>query len=286
MKELRLGRRSFQPRYLIWAILVHAISVLTLTINFKLPLFGFAFAMAALTAYSLGIFHHMYLSHLSFEASPWFTRLGVLLGTLTWRGPMAAPLRYAALHRIHHRYSDKEFDPHSPHHGLFHSLLGWNWWHSEVFQDRASYLKLLPKELVKDHFFMFFNNNVNLLQAVYGLLLFGIGFIFEGWELGLELVCYGVFVKTLIVVYGANLVDVINHTIGYRNYSTPDRSTNSFLMGALHLGGAVSWHNNHHAKSKFFTVKRNWWEFDVHYLVLRLFQYLGIVKSIKVLKDL
>ncbi|MEO0336467.1 MAG: hypothetical protein AAF202_08735 [Pseudomonadota bacterium] len=196
---------------------------------------------------------------------------------------MAAPLRYAAMHRIHHRYSDKEFDPHSPKRSLFHAFLGWNWWHSVLFQDRSSYLKLVPAKHRQNEFLIFCDENVNLLQVALAATLYCAGTLLGGEQLALQLVLYGVFVKTLIVVWAANAVDVINHTAGYRNFETGDHSTNSFLMAALHLGGAISWHNNHHARPKYFMVKSNWWEFDVHHMFLKALKSLGAVKTIRVL---
>jgi len=285
VSEKKLEIRNFQPRYLVWAIAIHLIGIGFGIVFFETWLFVFAFLMAAITAYSLGIFHHMYLSHSSFKAAPWLENLGVLLGTLSWRGPMAAPLRYAALHRVHHRYSDKSMDPHTPQHGVFHALLGWNWYHSDFFQDPSLYRNFVPEKFRNNKFFIFCDDQVNLLQFIYGAFLFAVGLVFSGWELAFKLLVYGVFVKTLIVVYAANLVDLVNHKVGYRNYQTGDKSTNSFIMAALHLGGAISWHNNHHARAKYFTVKKYWWEFDVHYQLLRLLAFFGTVTDIKVLNE-
>jgi len=280
-----LEKREFQPRYLIWAILLHLIGFAIAPFFFKAWTLSFSFLMAAVTAYSMGIFHHMYLSHQSFKSATWLENLGVLLGTLTWRGPMAAPLRYASMHRVHHRYSDKNKDPHSPQHGMFHALLGWNWYHTSFFQKPELYRRLAPEQFRHNKFFIFCDNNVNLLQFLYGALLFLVGYLSSGLELAITLVLYGVFVKTLIVIYAANLVDLINHTIGYRNYKTGDKSTNSFIMAILHLGGAISWHNNHHARAKYFRVKTKWWEFDVHHMLLNFLSLFGAVEDIKVLDE-
>jgi stearoyl-CoA desaturase (delta-9 desaturase) len=57
-------------------------------------------------------------------------------------------------------------------------------------------------------------------------------------------------------------------------------------MGIVHLGGAISWHNNHHAHPAYFYVKRKWWEFDAHYMTLRILESLGAVSNIKVKIDL
>lgn len=281
----KLSERQFQPRYLVWILFLHTFCLIGLFYSTHYELLILSYGLAMLTAYSMGIFHHMYLSHKSFEASPWLKNLGVLFGTLTWRGPMAAPIRYAAMHRIHHRYSDKASDPHSPEHGILHALIGWNWFHSDVFQEKDAYFKLAPSWVRKDKFIVFCNNNVNLLQFGFAALLFLLGYAIKGITLGLELVLYGVGIKTLIVVYAANLVDLINHTVGYRNFETGEHSTNSMIMGVVHLGGAISWHNNHHARPKYFSVKKQWWEFDAHRLMIQFFQLFGAVRNIQVLDE-
>ena len=82
-----------------------------------------------------------------------------------------------------------------------------------------------------------------------------------------------------------NAVDVINHTIGYRAYETKDHSTNSFIMAAVHLGGAISWHNNHHGHQHYFSVKKNWWEFDVHHQFLKFLSLFGLTWDVLVLDE-
>lgn len=286
-----LKTRVFQPQFALWAAFVHLGGLILLPLYFSWSNVALGFGLAALTAYSLGIFHHMYLSHSSFRAHPWLANLGVLLGTLTWRGPMAAPLRYAALHRVHHAYSDQEGDPHSPVHGIFHALLGWNWYFAPVFAQPDQYLRWAGKH-AKNPFFRFLDSNVHLLQAALALALFlaggATGFLSSGtfdFQRAMGWMVYGIFAKTLFVIYLVNLVDVINHGPGYRNYETRDRSTNSFVMAALHWGGAVSWHNNHHARPGYFSVKTKWWEFDMHLVVLRALKSLGLVSEIKTLDD-
>jgi beta-carotene hydroxylase len=286
-----LTQRKFQPEFALWAIFVHLGGLILLPLYFSWGNLLFGFIAAAVTAYSMGIFHHMYFSHSSFKAHPALENLGALLGTLTWRGPMAAPLRYVALHRVHHAYSDREADPHSPVHGIFHALLGWNWNFAPVFADQEQYLRWSGPHR-KNTFLLFLDRHVHLMQAAWALVLFlvggTIGFFTQGnfdLENAAGVMVYGVFAKTLFVIYLANSVDVINHGPGYRNYETSDQSTNSFLMAMVHLGGAVSWHNNHHAKQQFFTVKKRWWEFDVHHMWLRALEKVGLVSDIKVLDE-
>jgi len=286
----QLRKKVFVPSFFVQTVLVHLGALAALPF-FSVKAFLFAFSAAAVFGYAMGIFHHMQLSHGSFDCHPILRRFGALLGTLTWRGPFAGPVKYAALHRIHHAYSDTELDPHSPETSLWHSFMGWFWRHSPLFLDYSAYSPL-AKKVAEDRWLAWMDQNVNLLQFFWGLLCFGGAFgwscfagsaLGEALSFGLQAVLFGVFVKTFLVIYLVNLVDVINHTVGYRNVETRDSSTNSFLMFALHLGGAVSWHNNHHARASYFSVKYRWWEFDLHLLMLRLLSVFGLVSNIKAL---
>ncbi len=271
----KMGDRVFVPSMLAWTAVVHACALSTLIFYWNGWLFMAAFGLAMLTAYSMGIFHHMQLTHNSFESKRWVTRVGALLGTLTWRGAFAPPLKYAAVHKVHHEHADRDLDPHSPVHGIGHAFMGWFWWQSRGLLQPESYLALVEERWTKDSVLQFLDRHPHLLQAAYGLILWAIG----GWALFL----YGVFVKTVIVLWAANAVDVINHTLGYRNFETNDQSTNSFLMAVLHWGGAISWHNNHHAHPDFFSVRVRGWEFDIHRWVLRVLEQLGWVWNIRYL---
>lgn len=272
-----LKTRIFIPGMLIWTILIHLVVFATLFFAFDLRLFGMAFGLAMLTAYSMGIFHHMQLTHLSFESHIWVTRIGALLGTLTWRGAFAAPLKYAAVHTVHHNHADTELDPHTPESGVFHAFMGWFWRQQKALYKWQEYHRYVPEKWKADPVLRFLDKYPDLLQVIFGGLLFLAG----GWKF----VLYGVFVKTWIVLWAANAVDVINHTVGYRNYDSKDKSTNSFLMATLHLGGAISWHNNHHAHRDYFSVYKHWWEFDVHRKFLQTLEFFGLVWNIRVLDD-
>ncbi len=254
---------------------------------------GFALGTALLFGYSMGIFHHMYLTHRSFKCAPIVEQLGSILGTLTWRGPFAAPIRYVAMHKIHHAYADTELDPHTPTKGYWFALMSWFWQMPLGFTRLELYSTYVP-EMANDPFHLWLDRNVNFLQFLWGGLCFAAGglvpFItnatpYFDWENAARFMVYGVFVRAFLSLYLINAVDLVNHTMGYRSYETKDNSTNSFLMASIHLGGAISWHNNHHAHQHYFTVKKNWWEFDVHHVFLMGLEKLGLVSNILILDE-
>ena len=74
-----------------------------------------------LTALGITIGYHRMLTHRSFEANPVVKFIFLALGSMALQGIC---FDWASNHIKHHAHTDKEDDPHSPLHGLFHSHLG------------------------------------------------------------------------------------------------------------------------------------------------------------------
>ena len=286
------NKGTFVSANLLQVAAIHVVALGVAPFFFTGGALLFAAASTLLFSYAMGIFHHMQLTHRSFKSALWVENLGSLLGTLTWRGPFAGPVRYIAMHRVHHRYADTDLDPHSPVHGKFHALLGWFWRMPYGFVKFDRYAPLAP-DVIQNPWHVRLDRHVHLSQLLWGALCFvgGAALPFLSGAgapdpmNGLRYTIYGVFVRAFLTIYLVNAVDLINHTIGYRNYETPDGSTNSFLTALLHGGGAVSWHNNHHAHMGYFTVRKQAWEFDLHHWILRVLQSLGLVWDIRVLDE-
>ena len=72
-----------------------------------------AFAMwFAIIALGINFTYHRLLSHRSFKTYKIVEYAFSLLGILANTG---SPLAWVMMHRQHHHYTDKEYDPHSPH---------------------------------------------------------------------------------------------------------------------------------------------------------------------------
>jgi stearoyl-CoA desaturase (delta-9 desaturase) len=123
----RHNETVFVPVNLIQVIAIHVVALGLAPWLFTWNALLFAFATALIFGYSMGIFHHMYLTHRSFRCKRWLEQAGSFLGTLTWRGPFAPPIKYVAMHKIHHAFADTELDPHTPKKGVFFALMSWFW---------------------------------------------------------------------------------------------------------------------------------------------------------------
>jgi stearoyl-CoA desaturase (delta-9 desaturase) len=79
--------------------------------------------------------YHKCFAHKSFKPKKWFTYVSAFVGSISFFGD---PLRSALVHRVHHKHTDSDLDPHSPSKGRFHAYLGWTYSYS--FSNKDKYL--------------------------------------------------------------------------------------------------------------------------------------------------
>jgi stearoyl-CoA desaturase (delta-9 desaturase) len=207
--------------------------------------------------------YHRYFAHKSF-------RMGRVMQFVFAFGGVTAvqkgPLWWAANHRVHHRYTDTDRDPHSPQRGFWWSHVGWilsgeyGATDLDAIGDFAKYPEL-----------RFLNKYDWIGPWSLGVLAFLIG----GWS-GLFV---GFFGSTVLLWHSTFAVNSFAHVFGRRRYDTNDTSRNS--LGVALLTGGEGWHNNHHhyplsARQGFY-----WWEIDVTYAVLRLLERVGLVHDLR-----
>jgi stearoyl-CoA desaturase (delta-9 desaturase) len=79
-----------------------------------------------------------------------------------------------------------------------------------------------------------------------------------------------------IPLWASGFVNGVGHWWGYRNFASPDSSTNIFPWGVI--AGGEELHNNHHAFGTSAKLSVKWWEFDIGWTYIRLFEMLGLAK--------
>jgi stearoyl-CoA desaturase (delta-9 desaturase) len=83
-----------------------------------------------------------------------------------------------------------------------------------------------------------------------------------------------------IPFWAAGVVNGIGHYWGYRNYNSPDTSTNVFPWGIV-IGGEEL-HNNHHAHGTSAKFSAKWYEFDIGWCYISVLKFFGLAKIKKV----
>jgi stearoyl-CoA desaturase (delta-9 desaturase) len=177
--------------------------------------------------------------------------------------------QWVAIHRKHHRFSDSEGDPHSPHvygikkvffqgAGLYHAASK-----DKVMVD--TYGRGTPADWVE--------HNIYTAHSRLGI---GILFVFNlavfGWW---GIVIWGVQM-IWIPFWAAGVVNGVGHWWGYRNNETKDKSRNIVPWGII-IGGEEL-HNNHHLAPANPKLSLKAWEFDIGWLWITIFKHLRLLR--------
>ena len=177
--------------------------------------------------------------------------------------------QWVAIHRKHHRYSDVEGDPHSPHvYGIFTVLFKGALLYHNATKDKSminQYGVGTPDDYIE-------NNLYTKHSRVGIIIMFLINVLIFGW---MGILIWGIQM-IWIPFWAAGVINGIGHYWGYRNGDTKDNSRNIFFLGII-VGGEEL-HNNHHVDPASVKLSRQWFEFDMGYFWLKIFEFLNLAK--------
>jgi len=267
--KVRSPLRKILEGILIYVSLVpfiglHLATVLVFFVPFSWTCLGLFLGLFLVRTFGLTGGFHRYFAHRSYKTSRVFQFcMGILGSAALQKGPMW----WAGEHRDHHKYSDKDGDPHSPiKNSVWFSHVGWvidrrhletNW---DNMKDWQAYPEL--KWLDRLHF-------------IPGLLVAGLCYWIAGWP-G---VVWGFVLSTVCLYHSTFCVNSVCHLFGYRRFNTDEFSRNNWFVALITLG--EGWHNNHHHYQSSARQGMTWYEVDVTYAILQLLGFFRIVWDIR-----
>ncbi|MCC7479510.1 fatty acid desaturase [bacterium] len=274
----RKGRR-FQPLTFLALLGIHlAAGLAFFPWFFSWPGLILAVLLIWLTAsHGASATYHRMLSHRAWQPVPWLRTVLLFWAALCLE---MGPINWAATHRLHHRESDHEDDPHSPLVSFLWSHMLWLFFDQPRLVDKAELRKLVP-DLIDDRELRFFQRWFGLMWVGFAALTYLAGYLavgggMPGVQLGLSLVVWGSLLRTVLVWHNTWFVNSVTHLFGYRNFNTEDESRNLWWVSVVTFG--EGWHNNHHAIAGTANYGMKWWEFDPTWWSIRTFQLLGWVQ--------
>ena len=218
----------------------------------------------------IGMGYHRLLTHRGYKTPKWVEYFLTVCATLALEG---GPIFWVATHRIHHKHSDKEGDPHSPIDGKWWAHMGWIRIGKSMHHDTSTLARYVP-DLAKDKFMVWITKYHYVPEIILGFILLAIG----GWPF----VLWGIFARTVVGLHATWLVNSATHSWGTRRFETRDLSTNSWWVALLTFG--EGWHNNHHAHPVSARHGLKWYEIDLNWYGIWALQKLGLAKKIYVAK--
>ena len=206
---------------------------------------GFVFYVVAGMGISMGF--HRHFTRCSFKAVKPLRVALAIAGSLAIEGPV---LVWVADHRRHHKYSDREGDPHSPWRfgndwkaltkGLLYAHMGWMFNPSRTSQE-----KFCP-DLLADTTIQRISRTFPLLAAIslLGPALIG-GLWSMSWYGALTAFFWASLVRICLLHHVTWSINSVCHTFGNEDFEVRDKSRNVAWLAIPSFG--ESWHNLHHS---------------------------------------
>jgi sn-1 stearoyl-lipid 9-desaturase len=268
-----LGKKSVADDQINWItatfmMLLHLGAIAALFFFSWTGLFLALFLYWVSGSLGIGMGYHRLLTHRGYKTRKFVEYFLTFCATLALEG---GPIFWVATHRIHHRHSDKDGDPHSPVDGKWWAHVGWILVGKSMHHDTSTLARYVP-DLAKDKFHVLITKYHYVPNVVLGVILAAIG----GWPL----VLWGVCMRTVIGLHSTWLVNSATHSWGTRRFKTRDLSTNSWWVALVSFG--EGWHNNHHAFPASARHGLDRFQFDVSWWVIRGLERLGLVWNVKV----
>lgn len=176
---------------------------------------------------------------------------------------------WVAIHRKHHRHTEQEGDPHSPHiYGIWRVLFGGALLYKDASKNYAmveAYGVGTPDDWIEKNIYSKHSKLGFTLLLILNTLLF------NGWGIVIWLIQ-----MAWIPFWAAGVVNGIGHYFGYRNSDTKDKSKNIIPLGFI-IGGEEL-HNNHHDTPASPKLSRKWYEFDIGWMWLNILIKLNLAR--------
>ena len=217
------------------------------------------------------VFHHRYAAHGMYVLTPSGVRRMYIFSFITMGSSYLSPYVYGLLHRLHHKFADKDGDPHPA--DLFHGPWGlfkmmWQTKNIYVAISKNQYpdVEKVSQENLPD--WRWFENMAHSWVA----RLCWVG-VYVWLYIALDAPLYLYPLLLIHVNMGPVHGIVINwfaHKIGENPHKTDDSSKNLPKFVAKVVVPGEGYHNNHHADQKNPNFAQAKGEFDVFYWTMKL----------------
>jgi sn-1 stearoyl-lipid 9-desaturase len=270
LKKKQAGRDQVNWVTAIFTVIFHTGALLALFFFTWKALFVSMFLWWISGSLGIGMCYHRLLTHRGYKVPRWLEYTLTVFATLALEG---GPIFWVATHRIHHRYSDQEGDPHTPREGKWWAHMGWVLMGKAMHHDTTELARYVP-DLANQKFYVWITKYHYVPLIILGGILLAVG--------GLPFLMWGIFFRTVFGLHSTWLVNSATHSWGSRRFETRDDSTNSWWVALLTFG--EGWHNNHHAHPVSARHGLKWYEIDTNWYGIWALQKLGLAKKVNTFK--
>ncbi len=206
-----------------------------------------ALAFYAVTGLGITAGFHRLFTHKAYKPVRGLKIAMAIAGSMAIEGPV---IRWVADHRKHHKFSDRDGDPHSPWRygnsvgaltkGLLYAHAGW------LFDVEQTPQRRYAPDLLKDPDIVRVSRQFPLWVLVSLLAPALVGGVWSmSWQGALTAFFWATLVRVAVLHHVTWSINSICHAVGERPFKSRDHSGNVWWLAIPSFG--ESWHNLHHA---------------------------------------
>jgi stearoyl-CoA desaturase (Delta-9 desaturase) len=257
------------PNFLQIAIFwtVQASALLVFAVPFRWAFIGLWAASHFVRALGLTLIFHRYLAHRAFKMNRAARFVWSFIATAAMQ---KGPLWWAGHHVNHHRFADRDGDPHSPMvSGVYYAHIGW--FLNDTKYDRVEATNPVIRDFSRVPELAWLEKYFFVPPLAMAVTMFLIG--------GMPWLIWGFCLPTMTLAHATFAINTVNHMFGSRRFDTVDDSRNNLVTAVFAVG--EGWHNNHHRYQRAARNGFYWWEFDPTWYVIRTMAAVGLVWDIQ-----
>jgi stearoyl-CoA desaturase (delta-9 desaturase) len=254
---------------IFWA--VQASAVLVFFVPFTWGLLALWAVSHFSRAVGLTLAFHRYFAHRAFQMNRATRFFWAFVGTAAMQ---KGPLWWAGHHVNHHRFADREGDPHSPMvSGVYYAHIGW--FLNDARNDRLEPTNPVVRDFSTAPEIAFLDRYFFVPPLLLATTMFLMG--------GFTWLVWGFCVPTMTLAHATFAINTVNHMFGSRRFDTIDESRNNPLTALFAAG--EGWHNNHHRYQRAARNGFYWWEIDLTWYAIRAMALLGLAWDLQPVPD-
>ncbi len=207
---------------IFWLVQASALLVFFVTFRWEyLALWGVSHFLRAI---GLTLCFHRYLAHRAFKMNRVAQFAWAFIGTAAMQ---KGPLWWAGHHVNHHKYADRDGDPHSPMvSGVYYAHIGW--FLNDTRHDRLEANNPVIRDFGKVPELAWLEKYFFVPPALFALALYLAG--------GFPVLIYGFCLPTMTLAHATFCINTVNHMFGSRRFETVDESRNNVVTAFFAVG--------------------------------------------------
>jgi len=216
--------------------------------------------------------YHRLFAHRAYEAHPSVMALMILMGTAALEGSVKW---WCGGHRIHHRYTDTDYDPYSAKTGFWYAHIGWMMVHPKPELKIKADLKDL-----NDHAMIRWQHKNYLWFGPFCAFVIPTVVAGLGWGDWLGGLIYAGMIRLFVVHHATFCVNSVAHFLGDHTFDDSRTPKDHLITAFLTFG--EGYHNFHHEFPNDYRNGIRFFDYDPTKWLIKGFNLIGLTYKLRV----